>query len=121
LSVSAILGTLSDSGNAWLGIGLGFGSCVDSSAYYGVKFSINGDIGNCGLTFAAMFSEDNGANDNPAFGSCTSSSCYPPASGTIAHGPMNATITVPFANLVNGCSPQSSADTRAITVQWQLN
>jgi hypothetical protein len=121
LAIAATPGTPVDSGNAWLGVGSGLGSCVDASAYAGVQFSIKGDLSSCSLVFSVNFSEDNSVTNDPAFGSCTSSSCYPPASSTIATGPTDATYTVLFADMNNGGSPMTVVDTRAITgLQWQL-
>jgi hypothetical protein len=112
---------VSDAGpiQTWAGFGFGFNMCVDASAYTGVQFTITGSLGNCDLTFAAQFSEDNSVTDDPTFGSCIlGTDCFPPTS-TQPIG--TGTTIVEFSQVANG-SPTSIVDTRALTgVQWQLN
>jgi hypothetical protein len=116
LQVVANPGTPTDPSNAFLGFGLGFGMCVDASAYTGIQFTITGDIGDCSLAFSPQFSEDNSVTDDPMFGSCTAASCFPPASGPIGTG----TTVVEFANVAGG-APVTTVDPRALTgVQWQM-
>jgi hypothetical protein len=116
LAVSESTGTPTDPQNAYSGFGLGFDMCVDASAYTGIQFTIGGNIGNCALTFAAQFSEDNSVTDNPMFGSCTSASCFPPSSAPFGLG----TTTVDFADVFGG-SPDMVVDARALTaVQWNF-
>jgi hypothetical protein len=117
LQVVANPGTPTDASNTFLGFGLGFGMCVDASAYAGIQFTITGDIGNCSLSFSPQFSEDNSFADDPMFGSCTAASCFPPMSGPIGTG----TTVVEFANVTGG-NPDMTVDPRALTgVQWQMS
>ncbi len=121
LAVASAPGVPTDPGNAWLGVGLGIGSCVDATAYTGVSFTITGDLSTCVLAFSVNFSEDSSVSDNPTFGSCTASSCYGPSSATLATGVTQATITVPFSSINIGGSPLTSVNAAAITsVQWGL-
>jgi len=119
LQVVANPGLTTDPANAWSVFGLGFNMCVDASAYTGVQFTITGDVGNCGLSFAAQFSEDNSVSDDPYFGSCTvGTSCFPPSSTL----PILAGTTIVDFSQVSGGSPLTTVDAHSITgVQWQLN
>lgn len=121
LAITSVPGTPTDAANAWLGFGLGFGSCLDASSYTGVSFTVSGDLSTCTLALSANFSEDSSITSNPAFGSCTSSSCYSPTSAVLATALTQTTFTVPFASINIGGSPQTMVDTKAITgVQWNL-
>ena len=119
LQVVASPGLTTDPGNAWSGFGLGFNMCVDASAYTGVQFTITGDVGNCGLTFATQFSEDNSVTDDPNFGSCTAATgCFPPSS---TQPILAGTNIVDFSQMFGG-SPATAVDAHALTgVQWQFN
>jgi hypothetical protein len=111
----------------WAGMGLYFdnSSCVDGSAYTGVKFDFSGDLGACSLALAVPFSVDVPSTSDPERGSCPydSSQCYPPraaipASGTDAGA---TTLKVPFAAFTGG-SPYSHLDPSTITsVEWKLS
>jgi len=117
LAVAENTGIPTDPSDAFSGFGLGFDMCVDASAYTGIQFTISGDPGNCSLTFAAQFSEDNSVTDDPMFGSCTSSPCIPPSSLPIAVG----TTTVHFSDVTGG-TPDPTVDPRALTgIQWNLS
>ena len=115
--------------DTWMGVGLYFSSssCIDGSAYTGVKFDFSGDLGGCALAVGVDFSGDATSTDDPGRGSCpftSDSVCYPPqaivnTSAASDAGPL--TIKVPFASLGGG-SPKPTLDpTTIITVQWQLN
>jgi hypothetical protein len=119
LQVVANPGLATDPSNNWSGFGLGFDMCVDASAYTGVEFTIAGTVGNCGLTFAAQFSEDNSVTDDPNFGSCAAgASCFPPSSTQ----PILAGTTIVDFSQVFGGSPLPTVDAHALTgVQWQFN
>ena len=112
----------------WMGVGLYFASasCIDASAYTGVKFDFSGVLGGCALAFGSNYSGDESTTDDATRGSCpfTNSTCYPPqtvvnTSATSDAGP--TTIRVPFSSLGGG-SPNPTMDpSTIITVQWQLN
>jgi hypothetical protein len=118
----------------WQGVGLWFdgASCIDASAYTGVKFDFSGDVGACSLAFGANFSGDQSTTDDPMRGNCPGSDsvCYPPMSTlntVVAAGAAGAgdtgstTISVPFTALGGG-SPNAKLDpSTLVTVQWQLN
>jgi hypothetical protein len=115
--------------DTWVGVGLYFSSssCIDGSAYTGVKFDFSGDLGGCALAFGVQFSGDATSKNDPGRGSCPfalDSQCYPPqtivnTSAASDAGPL--TIKVPFASLGGG-SPKPTLDpTTIINVQWQLN
>jgi hypothetical protein len=118
LQVAANPGLTTDPANDFSGFGLGFDMCVDASAYTGIQFTITGSLGNCSLTFATQFSEDNSVTDDPSFGSCTlGGNCFPPSSNPIGTG----TTVVHFADVFGG-SPLTAVDAHALTgVQWNLS
>jgi hypothetical protein len=110
-------GATTDPANAFLGFGLAFGNppCLDASAYTGVKFTVSGDLGTCGLAFSALISEDNSAAFGP-FGTCTSATCVSPFSGPLGLG----THVVPFSSMSGGV-PVAKIDPTALNgVQWTL-
>lgn len=115
LQVTANPGATTDPANAYFGFGLYFSSCVDASAYSGVKFTIAGDLGNCGISFATTFSDAVSPNDDPR-GACTLASCFPPSFPVTTTG----TLVVPFAS-VSGGSPGTIDPKSIIGVQWQMN
>jgi hypothetical protein len=114
LTVVASPGTTSDPGNNWLGVGVPFASCIDASAYTGVRFTITGDLGTCALSFVAAPAEQSAVANG---GACTDPNCWSPASPTFGVG----TTTARFIDL-NGGSPPGPVDpSRLMTIQWQLN
>lgn len=118
LQVVANPGLTTDAAKDFSGFGLGFDMCVDASAYTGIQFTITGSLGNCSLTFATQFSEDNSVTDDPSFGSCTlGGNCFPPSSNPIGAG----TTVVHFSDVFGG-SPLTAVDAHALTgVQWNLS
>jgi hypothetical protein len=114
LAVVASPGATTDPGNNWLGVGLPLSGCVDASAYTGVRFTITGDLGTCGLAFVAVPTEQAFVSNG---GSCTTPSCWSPASAPFGVG----TTTVRFADL-NGGSPPGPVDpSRLLDIQWQMS
>jgi hypothetical protein len=115
----------------WIGVGFFFDgtSCIDASAYTGVKFDYSGDVGDCALAFGDNYSGNASTMDDPARGACpmSNAACYPPQatltvpSGVDAGDAAVTTIRVPFTSLGAG-SPNAKLDpSTLITVQWQLN
>jgi hypothetical protein len=115
LQVTVNPGTTTDPANAFFGFGLFFSSCVDASAYRGVKFTIAGDLGSCGISFATTFSDAVSPSDDPN-GACTLASCFPPSAPVTTTG----TLVVPFAS-VSGGSPGTIDPKSIVGVQWQMN
>lgn len=117
LQVSLNPGVATDPANAFLGFGFGFGGppCLDASAYTGVRFTITGDLGTCGLSFALTPSQDNSVAFGP-FGTCTLDNCLPPSTGPIGTG----TTTVHFTDLTGG-NPLPNLDPTALNaISWNV-
>jgi len=115
LQVSASPGATADGTQNFFGFGLFFNSCLDASAFSGVKFTIAGDLGNCGISFATTFSETVSPTDDTR-GACTLASCFPGSFPLTSTG----TIIVPFSALSGG-SPSVIDPKSIIGVQWQMN
>lgn len=114
LHVVANPGATADGANNFFGFGLFFDSCVDATAYTGVQFTITGNLGNCGINFAANFSETT-SPDADTRGTCTLASCFPGSTPVTSTG----TIIIPFASAAGGSPPV--IDPRSIIgVQWQM-
>jgi hypothetical protein len=100
----------------WFGVVLFMGnpSCVDASAYGGVRFTIEGDLGTCLLQLEANTSEDN----QVAFGgSCPDSVCYGPLSAPVGTG----TTVVRFADMSGGVPLPTVDPTQLQGIQWALS
>jgi hypothetical protein len=109
-----------ESNGDYLGVGLYFdgSSCVDASAYTGVKFDFSGDLGGCTLAFAASFFGDlSSANGGKGGCSGASSICYGPLASV---SPGATTVLVPFASLGGGMPIAGLDPTTLVTVEWQL-
>jgi hypothetical protein len=104
----------------YLDVGLYFdgSSCVDASAYTGVKFDFSGDLGGCSLAFGVSFFGDL-SNANGAKGGCSgaSSMCYGPLAPV---SPGATTVLIPFASLGGGMPIAGLDPTTLVTVEWQL-
>jgi hypothetical protein len=129
LTITGGFGPLTSAGENWAGFGLYFNStsCLDVSAYTGVKFDFSGDLGGCGFQFSASFSGNLANADDPVRGACqgTSSVCYGPSAdittAALAITPEAPTIRVPFASLSGG-TPFSTFDPNTmVSLQWQLS
>ena len=115
LRVVANPGTPTDPSNGYFGFGLYFLSCIDASAYNGIKFTIAGDSGACSINFAPTFSEDLSHDSDPK-GSCTATSCFPPSLQLTGTG----TKSVRFADLQGG-NPGINDPAAIAGLQWQMN
>jgi len=112
--VVATPGATADGANNFFGFGLFIDSCVDATAYTGVRFTITGNLGNCGINLATNFSETTSPNDDTR-GTCTLASCFPGSTPVTTTG----TVTIPFASASGGSPP--IIDPRSIIgVQWQM-
>jgi Concanavalin A-like lectin/glucanases superfamily len=115
LQVSLNPGVTSDPANAFLGFGFGFGNppCLDASAFTGVRFTITGDLGTCGLAFSLAPSQDNSVAFGP-FGTCTLDNCLAPSTAPIGTG----TTVVHFSDLTGG-NPLPTLDPTALNaISW---
>lgn len=117
LQVEANASGAPDPSSVFMGFGLPFGSpgCVDASSFSGVRFTVEGDLGTCSLSFEAVMSQNNRVEYGP-FGVCTAAECFSASSPPFGLG----TTFVPFSDL-NGGAPVSLFDPSALnTVQWTL-
>jgi hypothetical protein len=113
----------------YIGVGLYFSSssCLDVSAYQGVKFDFSGELGGCQLAFGASFSGDLATADDKVRGACpgTDATCYGPSADVtpdaIATTPDAPTIMVPFTSLAAGMPTDKLDPTTLVDVQWQLS
>ena len=99
------------------GIGyLGYDSCLDASAYTGVRFTTEGSLGTCKLAFGLQFSQDNNVLDNPSGACALKEKCFPPTAPFAVPGTVTVLFSEPF-----GGSPVDKLDPRTITgLQWGL-
>ncbi len=108
----------------YFGFGLGFGIvapvCVDASAYRGVSFSLEGQIGSCELMFQTQISQDDRLLEGSDVSSCTLAElCYPPYSAPLEVG-RKRTFQFPF-DALNGGNPVELVDpTTLINVAWKM-
>ena len=115
LQIAADPGVPEFSGNASVGFGLSFDSCVDASAYRGVQFTLGGTLGTCQLAFFVGISEDQSSQYQTGFCPPTDG-CQPPQVTLAGLG----TQTISFTQLAVG-SPISRVDPMALVgLQWQL-
>jgi hypothetical protein len=114
LHVTVKPGVPPDLASNYFGFGLYFDACVDASAYDSVQFTLNGDLGDCGIRFAPTSSENVSPSDDPR-GACTLESCFPPSFPVTTSG----TVSVRFADLLGG-SPGIISPASLIGVQWQM-
>jgi hypothetical protein len=116
VQVSAVPGVPLNPLDNWFGVNLYFThpSCVDASAYTGVRFSVEGDLGSCGLALEAVTAQDNSIQFG---GACTEAICYGPLSGPVGLG----TSVIRFADMTGGV-PMSNVDPTALQgIQFALN
>src|SRR6185295_15488655 len=112
--------------NGYSGFGLYFvsASCLDGSAYQGVKFDFSGDLGGCQLAVGATFSGDLANTDDRGRGACTAATCYGPSADVTAQARAATaaapTIQVSFASLAGGMPIPTFDRTNMVGVQWQL-
>lgn len=116
------------SSNDYEGVGVYYNSasCLNATAYTGLKFDFAGTLGSCLLKVGISFSGDVPPRDDPARGACAvaATSCYGPVANVtdaaLAATPAAPTVDVSFASMVGG-SPTATADaTKIISIQWQL-
>jgi hypothetical protein len=116
-----LLPTTPDSNYSGVGLYYSSASCLDASAYSGLKFDFAGDLGGCALALGAQPSEDVSTNNDPVRGTCQSlgGACYGP-SAPVTPG-SGTTVRVPFTALTGGM-PVGALDVRTIvSFNWQLS
>ncbi|HMC59393.1 MAG TPA: hypothetical protein VKJ01_09400, partial [Candidatus Solibacter sp.] len=90
-------------------------ACIDGSAYTGVQFDLEGNVGTCGLTFGFGFADDLAPSSDSQRGICAATNCYGPSVAVTTTG----TVKVPYT-AVSGGSPDMAVDRQKLTgVQWQ--
>ena len=113
----------------YMGLGLYFSSssCLDASAYQGVKFDFSGDLGGCQLALGASWSGNLATAADATRGGCagTNSTCYGPSADVtpdaLAVTTDAPTIKVPFTSLAGGMPNDKLDPTTLVDVQWQLS
>jgi concanavalin A-like lectin/glucanase superfamily protein len=101
---------------AYWDAGLSFSepACVDASAYAGVSFSIQGELGSCSVVFSALFSQDLTANDER--GACIDRPCSAPISAPFGLGQH----VFRFADLTGGTPLPDIDPTKLTGLLWRF-
>ncbi len=113
-------------GDAWgLDLTFGFEACVDASAYQGVSFTVEGDLGSCELSFSPLSSENASVNYHET-GSCSvpppvttvaiNAGCRAPRSGPLGTG----SHLVRFADLTGGIPETTVNPATLVGLEWWL-
>jgi hypothetical protein len=114
--------------NDYEGVGVYYdsSSCLNISAYTGLKFDFAGTLGGCQLKVGISASDDVPPSDDANRGGCTvaAASCYGPlanvTAAALAATTAAPTVQVSFASMNSG-SPTATVDpTKLISLQWQL-
>jgi hypothetical protein len=121
-----LTGRDAEPGDAWgLDLTFGFESCIDASAFQGVSFTVEGDLGSCELSFSPLSSENASVNYYGP-GSCSVpapvthdaivAGCRAPRSVPLGTG----SHLVRFADLAGG-TPESTVNPATLVgLQWWL-
>jgi hypothetical protein len=101
------------------GGGMAFATCVDSSTWTGIQFTLGGTADGCSITFQLQTESQEPPSNK---GTCTASSCYdfPQLAVTI---PTDGSATViPFSSLMGTGMPSAAADfeKEMFGLQWQF-
>jgi hypothetical protein len=108
-----------------VGFGVYFESCIDASAYSGVKFDITGTVIGCTMSFAQNFAEDafngllvDGGTGGDPKGACTLGpvECTPPTATITA-----TNQTVKFADLSGGAPVHAVDRARLTGLLWRFS
>jgi len=97
------------------GVGYVFYSCVDASAYAGIRFTLSGTLSGCIMSFAVGFSGDEPCGNS--FGTC-SGQCALPTSAAISVAASPTSVTIPFSSLTGGMPVPSVDRTHLTDLQW---
>jgi hypothetical protein len=118
-----IVGSFSpvDGGGNYAGVGVFFAgtTCLDASAFTGIRFDLTGDLGGCALALGAASSADLDSVLNPGRGACSSGTgaCYGPAAAVAAG---STSVMIPFTSLAGGMPVSTLDPSTIVVVQWQL-
>jgi hypothetical protein len=99
----------------YAGGGLAFDTCVNTTAYTGVQFTLGGTVAGCDLYFQAQTFDEKPTKQG---GGCTASSCsaYPRVKLSTTTG----VVTVHFTDLSGGLPAPASIASEVVGVQWQF-
>jgi hypothetical protein len=104
----------------YAGGGMAFGTCVDSTNWTGIQFTLGGTSNGCSITFQLQTESQ---EPTSAKGTCTASSCYnfPQVPITIPATAGTPTI-VKFSDLAGTGMPSAAADfeKEMFGLQWQF-
>ena len=117
VAVTADLGATTDPTQAFAGFGFGFGnpSCLDASAFTGVRFTVAGDLGTCQLQLSLTPSENNSVTTGPV-GACTGTACFGPFSPPLGVGAQ----VVHFSDMTGGM-PLATLDPATLNdISWNF-
>jgi hypothetical protein len=120
ISVSSDAAQLDVTGNAGAdstiaSVGLAFDACWDASAFSGIEFLLDGDLGGCSLQFFVHTNSTIPVDHEAMIGAC-SGTCT--AAG-VALPNQSGTVSVPWSDLSGGV-PDFSAD-EIVGVSWLLS
>ena len=105
----------------YAGGGLAFGTCVDSTNWTGIQFTLGGTSDGCTITFQLQTESQ---EPTSAKGTCTASSCYnfPQVPVTIPATPGTPTV-VKFSDLAGTGMPSAVVDfeKEMFGLQWQFS
>jgi hypothetical protein len=103
----------------YAGGGMAFGTCVDSSTWTGIEFTLGGTADGCSITFQLQTESQEPPSNK---GTCTASSCYsfPQIAVTIPATP--GPTVVKFSDLTATGMPSAPADfeKEMFGLQWQF-
>jgi hypothetical protein len=103
----------------YAGGGMAFGTCVDSSTWTGIEFTLGGTANGCSITFQLQTESQEPPSNK---GTCTASSCYsfPQIAVTIPATP--GPTVVKFSDLTATGMPSAPADfeKEMFGLQWQF-
>lgn len=121
-----LTGRVVQPGDAWgVDLTFGFESCVDASAYQGVSFTVEGDLGSCELSFSPLSSENASVNyygsgscsvPAPVTANAISAGCRAPRSEPLGTGPH----LVRFADLTGGVPSPTVNPRTLVGLEWWL-
>jgi len=103
----------------YAGGGMSFDTCVDSTMWTGIQFTLGGTADGCTLQFQLQTESQEPPSNK---GTCTSSSCYAFPKEQIQVPATPAVVVVRFADLANTGSPALPADfeKEMFGLQWHF-
>jgi hypothetical protein len=106
----------------YAGGGIAFDSCVNASAFTGLRFSAwlaSGDITGCNFKVQLQTYEQRPTSQSPA-GACTGSCFGFPTSPNLTLASTPTPIIVPFANMTTSATHAMPVTGQIVGLQWQL-